>query len=164
MTDPLTGHPSRLIQAFDSSDHVAALAKANHSNRRFQTMFERSLSPSIVVDLSTHTGRVVAANRAFGELCGYTADTLTMALASELVHPDDRGQLDAALDALALDVIDELVMPVRVRTASGDDVVTQLEAFSIVSDDGSSASVIIQFGTVAGRTVRYRNLRRWDLT
>jgi len=108
-----------------------------------------------LVDWNVHTGAIYYSPRSFTML-GYEPETFvpTLSSALALIHPEERGRVEAVLADMASGVCDRCEIEVRMRSASGQ-WIDVLDRLRVVARDGSGAPVRV-VGTHTDITERKR--------
>jgi len=118
--------------------HLAA--ERNRSERMFRTTFEHAAVGMLLADSS---GRMIAANQAFGDLTGYDSEELTGMPVDRLFHPDDRALEGARIEALRAGRHDESAADVRLTRKDGETVWIRASSSTMTGDLDERNSILL---------------------
>jgi len=144
--DPdVAGVVSNLHEITDRKASEAALAEAEE---RFRTSFDEAPIGMILV---SQAGRILRANRAFGEIVGRHQEELTGLTATELTHPDDREVSSSWTKRLLAGEVSNYQIEKRYLHADGRAVWASLHASFVRDPDGNPLYAIGQIEDITER-------------
>ena len=146
LDDPdVAGFVSNLHEITDRKASEAALADAEE---RFRTSFDEAPIGMILV---SREGRILRANRAFGEIVGYHQEELAGLTVRELTHPDDREVSSSWTKRLLAGEVSNYQIEKRYLHADGRAVWTSLHASFVRDPDGNPLYAIGQIEDITER-------------
>jgi PAS domain S-box-containing protein len=95
------------------------------------------------VNVVDREGRLRLANAAMSRILGYDPDERRDRPHHEMMHPDDRGEADVALDRLFRRELDELVTQRRIRHADGRWLTLESSARVVLDEDDNATGVVV---------------------
>jgi diguanylate cyclase (GGDEF)-like protein/PAS domain S-box-containing protein len=143
--EDVAGIVSNLHDITDRKASEAALAEAEE---RFRTSFDEAPIGMILVN---REGRILRANRAFGEIVGRRQDELTGLSVQELTHPDDREVSESWTKRLLVGEVSSYQIDKRYLHADGRAVWTSLHASFVRDADGDPLYAIGQIEDITER-------------
>jgi len=146
LDDPdVAGVVSNLHDITDRKESEAALAEAEE---RFRTSFDEAPIGMILV---SRKGRILRANRAFGEIVGRHQGELTGLSVQELTHPDDREVSSTWTKRLLAAEVSNYQLEKRYLHADGRAVWASLHASFVRDPDGNPLYAIGQIEDITER-------------
>jgi diguanylate cyclase (GGDEF)-like protein/PAS domain S-box-containing protein len=146
LNDPdVAGLVSNLHEITDRKESEAALAEAEE---RFRTSFDEAPIGMILV---SRQGRILRANRSFGEIVGRHQDELMGLVVQDLTHPDDREVSSSWTKRLLAGEVSNYQIEKRYLHADGRAVWTSLHASFVRDPDGNPLYAIGQIEDITER-------------
>lgn len=129
---------------------------AEKTRHRFTFAFDSALQATCLGDAD---GNILEVNKRFAELVGQSAEDLRRIRWTNLIHPDDLGQVIRALGDMDPDLSPKFDTEVRVLPRDGYVNWVELKARFAPADDKNLAPVIVQLEDITQRRVTTHSLR-----
>jgi len=151
-TTPILGDGERmegvLAMVTDITDRVKAEENLRASERLFRSLFSESPAGQI---LSSSDRKIVAVNRAFCEMTGYTEAEILQNGWDAITPPDDQVGIFAAFERLWSGELNTIQMERRYLRKDGSSLWGQVSVARVADDAGRSRYVIDQVQNVSDR-------------
>jgi diguanylate cyclase (GGDEF)-like protein/PAS domain S-box-containing protein len=132
----------------DITERMTSEAALRDAEERFRTSFDEAPIGMILV---SRRGRIIQANRAFGEIVGRSQEAVTGASVQALTHPDDREVSLTWMNRLLTGEVDDYQIEKRYLHADGHAVWASLHASFVRDAEGKALYAIGQIEDITER-------------
>ena len=149
-----------LAMVTDISDRVKAEQELRASERLFRSLFNESPAGQM---LSSSDRRIIAVNRAFCQMTGYTEDEILALGWQAITPPDDQSGIFAAFERLWSGEVDAMQTERRYLRKDGSTLWGQVSVARVADDQGRARYVIDQVQDISGRKEAQQTLEHQAL-